>query len=266
MYPNLTYFFKDVFGLEVLLPVQTYGFFVAIAFLTGGYILSRELKRKEAEGIFKSTFKKVMIGEAAKPKELIIAGLIGFVVGYKLLHAALDWETFTENPGDFLMNWEGHILGGILGAGISIYLSWKDKNKEKLATPKLIDQEVHPFQHTGTILVLAGIFGLIGAKLFHNLENFGAFLNDPINSILSFNGLTFLGGLIVGVGAGLYYCKKQGMDTLHILDIIAVGIPLAYAVGRIACHISGDGCWGVPNPDPQPDWLAWLPEWTWHYN
>jgi phosphatidylglycerol---prolipoprotein diacylglyceryl transferase len=34
-------------------------------------------------------------------------------------------------------------------------------------------------------------------------------------------------------------------------------------VGRMGCHLSGDGCWGIPNSMPQPDWLSWLPGWTW---
>ncbi len=266
MYPNLSYFFKDVFGLDIPLPIQTYGFFVALAFLAGGFMLSQELKRKEKEGIFKTIQKKILVGEPATAKELIIAGIIGFLIGFKLLEAALNYTDFVDNPQDFILSSRGHFLGGIIGAGISIYMSWKEKNKQKLDQPKWITKEIHPYQLTGTLLVFAGIFGLLGAKIFHNLENMSDFLADPIGSIFSFSGLTFLGGLILGSSAVLYLANKNGMKPLHMLDIAAVGVPLAYAVGRIACHVAGDGCWGIPNPAPQPDWLAWLPEWTWHYN
>ena len=40
---------------------------------------------------------------------------------------------------------------------------------------------------------------------------------------------------------------------------------LGYGIGRIGCQVSGDGDWGIPNPNPQPTWLQWLPEWTWSY-
>ena len=33
MYPTITDFFKDVFGINIPLPIQTYGFFVALATL-----------------------------------------------------------------------------------------------------------------------------------------------------------------------------------------------------------------------------------------
>ena len=44
--------------------------------------------------------------------------------------------------------------------------------------------------------MVAAISGIIGAKIFHNLENMDDFIKDPINQILSFSGLTFYGGLI----------------------------------------------------------------------
>ena len=38
------------FGIYVPLPIQTFGFWVAIAFLAAAYIIQIELKRKEDEG------------------------------------------------------------------------------------------------------------------------------------------------------------------------------------------------------------------------
>jgi prolipoprotein diacylglyceryltransferase len=37
----------------------------------------------------------------------------------------------------------------------------------------------------------------------------------------------------------------------------------AYAAGRIGCHMSGDGDWGIPNFNPKP--FTWLPDWMWAY-
>ena len=60
MYPNLYYAFKDLFGVEIngLKLVNSFGFFVAIAFMVSGWVLSKELTRKEQEGIFDYTEKK----------------------------------------------------------------------------------------------------------------------------------------------------------------------------------------------------------------
>ncbi|NTV85043.1 MAG: prolipoprotein diacylglyceryl transferase, partial [Bacteroidales bacterium] len=42
---------------------------------------------------------------------------------------------------------------------------------------------------------------------------------------------------------------------------------LGYAIGRMGCHLSGDGCWGVENINPEPPWMSFLPDYFWscHY-
>jgi len=47
MYPSISDLLKDLFGIHIALPVQTFGFFVALAFFVSAYFLSRELKRRE---------------------------------------------------------------------------------------------------------------------------------------------------------------------------------------------------------------------------
>jgi prolipoprotein diacylglyceryltransferase len=265
MYPTLTQFFQDVFGLNIPLPIQTYGFFVAMAFLVGIWILSMEFKRKEREGILQSVKLKIWVGEPAKPKDLIISGIVGFIIGFKLLEAVLHYKDFVDNPQIFILSLRGSFIGGILGIAISIYSTWREKNKSKLDKPVWQDKEVFPHQLPGNILVVAGIFGLLGAKIFDSLEHIDSLISDPIGTIFSFSGLTFLGGFIVGSAAVIIYTRKYKIPTVQLLDVAAVGIPIAYAVGRIGCQISGDGCWGIPNLHPQPHWLSWLPDWTWAY-
>lgn len=48
-----------------------------------------------------------------------------------------------------------------------------------------------------------------------------------------------------------------------MLDVGAPGMMLAYGVGRIGCHLSGDGDWGIVNLNPKP--FNWLPDWLWAY-
>ena len=40
---------------------------------------------------------------------------------------------------------------------------------------------------------------------------------------------------------------------------MAPSLMLAYGVGRIGCHMSGDGDWGIANLNPKPEWLQFLP-------
>ncbi|OIQ66624.1 prolipoprotein diacylglyceryl transferase [mine drainage metagenome] len=40
---------------------------------------------------------------------------------------------------------------------------------------------------------------------------------------------------------------------------------LAYGVGRIGCHLAGDGDWGIVNNHQKPPTLRWLPDWMWSF-
>ena len=117
----------------------------------------------------------------------------------------------------------------------------------------------------GTLLMWAAIWGFLGAKLFHNFEYWDDFVKDPIGGLVSFSGLTFYGGLIMGGAAVLYQSNKYGIKWIHMLDIAGPGMMLAYAVGRIGCQLSGDGDWGIVNVAIKPSWLSWAPDWAWSF-
>jgi phosphatidylglycerol---prolipoprotein diacylglyceryl transferase len=109
---------------------------------------------------------------------------------------------------------------------------------------------------------MIGFFtGLIGARIFHILEHPREFAEDPLALIFSRGGFTIYGGLIIGLLCGLVYVRKKGAPGLTMLDVVAPGLMLAYAIGRIGCQISGDGDWGIDaNIALKPDWL---PAWFW---
>src|SRR4051812_34018870 len=126
MYPSLYYAFKDLFGIDLpfLKMVQSFGFFVAIAFLVAAYFWTKELKRKEAEGLLSTHTRKVLTGQRATPAELLTSAIIGFLIGYKLLYIALNFSEFTENTQGFLLPRQGNFIGGILAAALSVYLKY----------------------------------------------------------------------------------------------------------------------------------------------
>ncbi len=57
MYPNLYFAFKDLFGVEwkFLRFVNSFGFFVAIAFILSAIVLATELSRKSKQGLLQPT-------------------------------------------------------------------------------------------------------------------------------------------------------------------------------------------------------------------
>lgn len=248
MYPNLYYVFKDWFGVEWkgLSFLNTFGLMVAMGFVTAAIILSSELQRKEKQGLLSPREEMIMVGKPATFSELFINGLVGFLFGFKIVGFFFD-RPEGINPQEFIFSREGSIMGGLLVGGVLVALKWWDKNKQKLKEPERRNVRIWPHDRVGDIIILGLVFGILGAKLFDNLENWSEFVKDPIGRLFSVSGLTFYGGLIVAAIAICWYGSKKGIRIIHLVDAAGLALLLAYAVGRIGCQVAGDGDWGVVN-------------------
>ena len=249
MYPNLYYAIHDWFGWKInaLKIFYSFGIFVALAFIAAAYFLTRELKRKEKDGLLMPREETILAGKPATAFDFILNGLAGFIFGYKLVGVILASRAQNLDIQEYIFSSAGNWTGGILLAAILVYFKYREKNKQKLATPEKRTIRVWPHDRVGDIVIYALIFGIIGAKLFDNLENWDRFIKDPLGNLLSPSGLTFYGGLLFAAIAILVFARKKGINLLHLVDSAAPALMIAYAIGRIGCQVAGDGDWGVFN-------------------
>jgi phosphatidylglycerol:prolipoprotein diacylglycerol transferase len=265
MYATISDLLRDLFGINIPLPIQTFGFMMALSFVAAYLVMTSELKRKEANGLLKPFKVKKKINEKVTAIDYVAAVTIGAFIGFKFLEMVLDYDALVENPQKFILSAKGSWFGALLGGAYSYYQKKKEADALKGKQEQTVEVLTHPYELMGNIVAIAAIGGILGAKIFHNLENLDELLADPIGSLISFSGLTFYGGLIVAAVGIIYYVGKHGIGGWIISDAAAAALMVSYGMGRIGCHLSGDGDWGVDNLAPKPNSLSFLPDWAWAY-
>ena len=101
------------------------------------------------------------------------------------------------------------------------------------------------------------IGGLVGAKLLWSIEFAGT---GPFLSLLfSRGGLSWFGGLIGGVGTGVWMLLRQRVSIVKTLAVASPALAVGHALGRIGCFLVGDDYgrpstlpWAVAFPDGRP--------------
>lgn len=127
---------------------------------------------------------------------------------------------------------------GVLGA---IYVA------KVLARQRGIDPEV--FVNAGLLAMLSGI---VGARLSHVLEEWGAYfpesasLGESLLKIINIRsgGLTYYGGFLLAVPVLLLYGRMKKVPLRVGMDITAPCIMIGLALGRVGCFLNGC-CYGA---------------------
>ena len=81
--------------------------------------------------------------------------------------------------------------------------------------------------------------GIVGARLVHVIDQLDYYIQNP-GRIIGGDGLS-IWGAVLGAALGIWiYNKFSKHSFAHMADMLAPGIILAQAVGRIGCTILGD--------------------------
>jgi len=268
MYPDLSYLFHDLLGTPLdnwLSIFKTFGLFLALAILLAAYILKLELKQMSRLGVFESTEERLVVGRPVSVWELLGSFVLGFAFGYKLGYVFTHFDAFHEDAAEVLISWKGSWWWGIgLGAFWAL-LNFLERKRKQLPEPREEVRKVYPHNRIGDIIIIAALAGIAGAKLFDLLEHLPEFWRNPWEALFSGGGLAIYGGLIVGFLGVVAYLLFHGIPIRPVMDASAPALVVGYGLGRLGCHFSGDGDWGIANPSAPPNWW-FLPDWLWAYD
>ncbi|NLY89801.1 MAG: prolipoprotein diacylglyceryl transferase [Firmicutes bacterium] len=137
---------------------------------------------------------------------------------------------------------EIYSYGFMVALALLVGLIWVGKAIEKRGIGK--------FDLAIDIAVQLFFGGLIGARLFYIVTEYPYYLKNPLAVFrLADGGLSFFGMIIGAFIWGVLYAKRAKLPTWQLADLIAVYLPLGYALARVGCLLNGC-CYGVPSKLP----------------
>jgi len=147
---------------------------------------------------------------------------------------SIDPVVFTI--GSIEVRWYG-ILVALAILTVVLWTAWQVKRGARIS------------YDTVFTAALVGIpSGLILSRLFHVVDKWDYYSQNP-GEIIGGGGLTIYGA-VLGAALGVWiYSKFSRFQFVYFADVIAPGIILSQAVGRVGCTINGC-CHGIPTSLP----------------
>lgn len=120
--------------------------------------------------------------------------------------------------GPFTIRWYGILIA--LGVTAAIVIGLIEAKRRREA-----------WEHILNIAMIVLPLGFIGARLYHVIDQWDFYLQNP-TLIIGGSGLGIFGAVIGGIIGLIVYTRWKKLSTLHWLDITAPGLILAQAIGR----------------------------------
>lgn len=122
--------------------------------------------------------------------------------------------------GPFQIRWYGIIIASAIY--LAVLLADKEALRKGFRKEFIVD-----------LVFWAIPIAFIGARLYYVLFEWRSYVNHPIDVLKIWEGgIAIYGGLIAGTAATYWFCQKEGVSFLLLLDILAPIVLLAQAIGR----------------------------------
>ncbi|MBT4512478.1 MAG: prolipoprotein diacylglyceryl transferase [Chloroflexi bacterium] len=143
----------------------------------------------------------------------------------------IDIDPVAFQIGSLEIRWYGI---AIAAAVISAMLIAAHEGKKK----GILSQDIYSL----AIWVVLG--GIVGARLFHVLDNFSYYASNPIQ-MFQFQGLAIWGAVAGGGIAAIIFARMKHIPMLRLADTLVPALLVGQIIGRIGCIINGDAYGGV---------------------
>ena len=142
------------------------------------------------------------------------------------------------------------VATGLLAAAYLLQADF-DRRRAQFLKSGYLKSAGEPGHHDEGFLIIgiAGLAGLVGARLYHVLESPRELIADP-SVLISRFGFAWFGGFLGGFVALVFLARHYGIPALEFMDLSSPAAAVGYAIGRIGCLLSGDGDYGVPTTLP----------------
>src|SRR5688500_4055493 len=106
----------------------------------------------------------------------------------------------------------------------------------------------------GNGIIIVSLAGLAGGRLYHVIDQWALYANDPLKIILPpYSGLGVYGGIVTGTLAGWWYARRRGVSFARWADIVAPALFVMQAIGRWGNYFNQElygppttAPWGIP--------------------
>lgn len=127
----------------------------------------------------------------------------------------------------------------VIGFALAVWWSMRVAPRYGVESEQILD-----------FVLLTALAGVLGARLVYVLLDWSSFAREPLRALYFWEGgLSFHGAVIGGGLAVALLARRKGIPFLRLADVLAPGVALAYAIGRIGCFLGGC-CYGVPTDLP----------------